>query len=49
MKKKPIKWTEKILPMVEIREEPALNKEGFWKKPKPFEIEVRKNGKWLLS
>ena len=43
MKKKPIKWTEKILPMREIREEPPLNKDGFWKKRKTPEIEVRKN------
>ena len=37
-----VKWTDKILPLKEIKKEPDFNKKGFWKKPEPPEIEVRR-------
>jgi len=40
-----IKWTEKRLRVKEMRPEPSLNKEGFWKKPELPEIEISKDGR----
>jgi len=37
------KWTEKILTLRKIGDEPPLNKEGFWKKRKPVEPVINKD------
>lgn len=40
--KKPVRWTEKFHQVKKIADEPALNREGFWKEFKGPEV---KSGK----
>ena len=34
------RWTEKFFKLESMGPEPPLNREGFWKKYKPAEIEI---------
>lgn len=39
-KKKPIRWIDKVINVREVKPEPPLNKEGFWKKLETEEPKV---------